>query len=245
MSVSWNPWHGCHKFSAGCAHCYVYRMDEQHQKDSSIVHKTASFDLPLRKDRFGNDKILPGETVMTCFTSDFLIEDADEWRTEAWKIMRLRSDLQFFFVTKRIARLMQCLPPDWGDGYPNVEICCTMENQSCAEERLPIFLQVPIARKSIICEPLLGPIDLSPYLGDWVHEVIAGGESGPEARLCDYEWVLSLRRQCIQVKTAFHFKQTGARFCKDGRIYQIPRRLQQEQARKAGIDYRPVGKEQL
>ncbi|MBR4466740.1 MAG: DUF5131 family protein, partial [Clostridia bacterium] len=61
-------------------------------------------------------------------------------------------------------------------------------------------------------------------------------ESGPDARLCDYDWVLDIRRQCAAAGTAFHFHQTGACFRKDGRIYRIPRNQQGIQARKAGID---------
>ena len=48
---------------------------------------------------------------------------------------------------------------DWGMGYENVTVCCTMENQRRADERLPMFLELPIRHKQIICEPLLGPID--------------------------------------------------------------------------------------
>ena len=123
----WNLWHGCHKLSEGCRHCYVYRTDGKYGKDSSVVTKTEKFDLPLQRKKNGTYKIPSGNLVYTCFTSDFLIEDADEWRAEAWEMMRIRQDLRFLFITKRIDRLQQCLPPDWGDGYDNVTICCTME----------------------------------------------------------------------------------------------------------------------
>ena len=116
----WNLWHGCHKLSEGCRHCYVYRTDGKYGKDSSVVTKTEKFDLPLQRKKNGMYKIPSGNLVYTCFTSDFLIEDADEWRAEAWEMMRIRQDLRFLFITKRIDRLQQCLPPDWGDGYDNV-----------------------------------------------------------------------------------------------------------------------------
>lgn len=239
MSVVWNPWHGCHKLSAGCAHCYVYRMDERHGKDASAVAKTGDFNLPVRNNRAGGYKIPSGELVYTCFTSDFLLADADPWRPEAWRMMRVRNDLTFMFVTKRIDRLADCLPGDWGEGYENVEICCTVENQDRADYRLPVFQASPVFRKSIICEPLLGRIDLSPYLGPWVSGVVAGGESGNDARVCDYAWVLELRRQCVEKHVPFYFKQTGAHFLKNGRLYNIERRLQHSQARRAAIDYTP------
>ena len=70
----------------------------------------------------------------------------------------------------------------------------------------------------------------------WVEEVSVGGESGPDARICDYAWVLSLRDQCLAAGVRFSFHQTGSRFLKDGKLYSIPRRHQHLQARKAGID---------
>lgn len=237
MSVTWNLWHGCRKLSPGCAHCYVYRTDARYERDSTAVYKTKAFDLPLRRTRDGSYKIPPGETVYTCFTSDFLLEDADPWRPEAWDMMRQRPDLHFFFITKRIDRLADCLPPDWGAGWPHVSIYCTTENQQMADYRLPIYRALPIAHKGIICEPLLGPIQLSAYLGNWVDELVAGGESGSQARVCDYDWVLSLRAQCMAAGVPFHFKQTGAFFKKDGRIYRIKRQFQHSQAKKAKIDW--------
>lgn len=239
MSVQWNPWHGCHKFSPGCANCYVFRGDAKYGRNSGTVRKTGDFYLPVARDRRGAFKIPAGELVYTCFTSDFLLEDADEWRKEVWQMMRLRKGLKFLFITKRIHRLAECLPPDWGEGYENVHICCTCEDQTRADERLPIFLEAPILHKSIICEPMLGEIDLSRYLGKWCEQVVVGGESGENARECRYEWVLSLREQCVAAGVPFWFKQTGAVFVKDGKTYRVPRRLQHVQARKAQIDYTP------
>lgn len=93
----------------------------------------------MRHARGGEYKLQPGTMVYTCFTSDFLLEDADAWRPEAWAMMRARADLVFLFITKRIDRFAEALPPDWGDGYPNVVVGCTVENQAMAEYRLPIF----------------------------------------------------------------------------------------------------------
>lgn len=232
----WNPWHGCHKLSAGCLHCYVYRGDAKRGRDSSIVTKNETFDLPVRRKKNGEYKIPPGNNVYTCFSSDFLVEDADEWRPEAWAMMKERSDLDFMFITKRIDRLAECLPDDWGDGYDNVTICCTMENQDRVDYRLPIYKEAPIKHKIIICEPLLSAVDFSPYLGDWVEQIVAGGESGREARVCDYEWVMDIRRQFMEHDISFWFKQTGAKLRKENKLYSIPRNLQHVQARKAGIN---------
>ena len=225
------------KLSAGCKHCYVYRGDARREVDSSVVVRTKNFDLPLRKKRNGEFKIPPGTFVYTCFTSDFFVEDADKWRAEAWEMIRCRSDLHFMMITKRIDRFSDCLPDDWGDGYDNVTICCTVENQTCADYRLPIYRRAPIKHKIIICEPLLERIDLSTYaVGEWIEQIVAGGESGYEARPCDFEWVMDLRRICVENKVDFWFKQTGSKFVKDGKTYNVKRQFQHSQARKAGIN---------
>ena len=239
LSTTWNPWHGCRKVSAGCANCYVYRIDARHDRDASAVVKNRDFDLPVRRTRKGAYKLEPGETVYTCFSSDFFLDDADGWRREAWDMIRARPDLEFFLITKRIERFRVGLPTDWGSGWDHVSICCTVENQALADRRLPVFRELPLRHKSIICEPLLGPVDLSRQLGTWVEEVVVGGESGPAARVCDYAWVLDLRTQCVAAAVPFSFKQTGARFKKGEKLYAIPRRLQHAQAKKAGIDWSP------
>lgn len=237
----WNPWHGCHKFSAGCQNCYVYRTDSKYEKDSSVVTKTKNFDLPVQKNKSGLYKFATEETVFTCFTSDFFVEDADEWRPLIWNMMKTRFDLEFLFITKRIHRFNVGLPDDWGDGYDNVHICCTVENQSAVDYRLPIFLGLPIKKKSIICEPLLEQVDLSEYLDkEKIIQVVAGGESGNQARICSYDWILKIREQCINADLGFYFKQTGARFVKEKKLYNIPRKIQHAQARKADIDYKAV-----
>lgn len=240
QSKMWNLWHGCHKLSQGCKYCYVYRGDAKRNVDSSVVTQTKSFDLPIQKKRNGEYKIPSGTLVYTCFTSDFFVEDADVWRPEAWKMMRERSDLHFMMITKRIDRFAACIPDDWGEGYENVTICCTIENQECADYRLPIYKASPIKHKILICEPLLERIDLRPYdIGEWVEQVVVGGESGKEARPCDFDWVMDLHDVCTESNVAFWFKQTGAKFIKENQTYAIKRQFQHSQARKAGINFIP------
>ncbi len=235
-SFIWNPWHGCFKISEGCQNCYVYRIDGRHGKDAGQITKLKTFNLPLQKDRKGNYKIPPGSEVFTCFSSDFFVDAADAWRPAAWEIIKKRGDVSFFFITKRVHRAAQNLPPDWGLGYDNVCIGCTTESQKQADFRLPFFKALPIKEKVIICEPLLTAVDLSKYLDKTISAVVAGGESGPNARVCNYDWALSLARQCKAAGVSFKFKQTGANFLKDGKLYKIPRALQHKQARKAKLD---------
>ena len=117
-------------------------------------------------------------------------------------------------------------------------IGCTVENQSIADYRLPIFRALPVKHRSIIAAPLLEGLDISKYLDDNIEEVSVGGESGRDARPCDYGWVLELRRQCVEKNVPFRFHQTGAHFVKNGKMYNVRRPYQRSQARKAGIDYR-------
>ncbi len=233
----WNPWHGCHKISPGCQHCYMFRRDEEFDKDSTKVVRTVSFRLPVAKRRDGTYRLQGPEQVYACMTSDFFVEEADEWRKEAWQMIRERGDLRFTIITKRIERFEVSLPQDWDDGYENVTICSTCENQAMADKRLPILLRLPIRHLEIIHEPMLGPIHIEPYLAQGrIEHVSCGGESGPEARVCDYAWVLSTRAQCQKYRVPFTFRQTGARFRKDGKIYLIPRKSQHIQAKKADIN---------
>ena len=235
----WNPWHGCHKISAGCRHCYVFREDAAFGTPipSTEVRRTLSFSLPLRKDRSGNWKYPSGTEFALCLTSDFLIEEADDWRREIWEIIRRRSDCVFFFFTKRIERLGGLLPDDWGDGYDNVAIGCTVENQERADYRMPIFLSLPIRHSLVIVAPMLERIDLRPYLDcEAIEEVSVGGESGKYARELDYRWVTDMYAQCRDSGVAFCFHQTGSYLLKDGRRYHIPRKYQHSQAKKAGIN---------
>ena len=235
--AEWNPWHGCKKYSPGCMHCYVYRRDEKYQLDASQVRKNADFDLPVRKGRDGRYKLQPPEIVYTCFTSDFLLDQADAWRADAWRMMKTRSDLHFLFITKRILRFREQLPDDWNDGYPNVTIGVTCENQEKANERLPYFLQLPIRHRLIICEPMLEAIDLRPFLGKSIEQVVVGGESGNDARMMRYQWAVSVHDQCREANVSFYFKQTGALFEKSGRLYHVERKYQSSQARKSGLSF--------
>ncbi len=238
--VTWNPWHGCHKISEGCRHCYVYREDAAFQTElpTSNVRRTGSFDLPMRRKRDKSRKFPSGTEFGLCFTSDLLIEEADCWRDEIWDIIRRRDDCSFVFFTKRIQRLNKCLPPDWGKGYSNVAIGCTAENQAMADSRLPVFLDLPISHRLIIVAPMIERIDLTPYLDSTLIEAVsAGGESGKYARPLDFDWVKDLKEQCVSSHIPFTFHQTGSYLRKDGRIYHIPREHQHSQAKKAGLDY--------
>lgn len=236
----WNPWHGCLKISPGCNNCYVFRRDAEFGKNTTKIKKTARFDWPIQKNRKGEYKLAPEEEpVCVCMTSDFFIRDADEWRKDAWAMIRERADLNFVIITKRIHRFRVSLPEDWGEGYENVTICCTAENQSRADDRIPVLLSLPIRHKAVICEPLLEKIELEDYLScGQLEQIICGGETGEGARVCDFAWVLDLMNQCVKYDVPFCFEQTGTFFKKGNKVYQIKREEEQPQARKAGVNFR-------
>lgn len=181
----WNPWRGCHKHSEGCKYCYIHKGDYKRRIDTNNIVKTDNFYAPIAKNKSGAYKIKSGQMVYLCFSTDFLIEDADGWRGECWNMIRERSDLHFIFLTKRIERFMDCVPSDWNDGYENVTVGCTVENQDRADYRLSIFKELPIKHKNIICQPLIESIDLSNFL-DNIELVVVGGESDKNARPFDY-----------------------------------------------------------
>ena len=62
------------------------------------------------------------------------------------------------------------------------------------------------------------------------------GESGYEARPCDFEWVMDLRRICVENKVDFWFKQTGSKFVKDGKTYNLLKLSQMRQANRTLIN---------
>lgn len=135
-------------------------------------------------------------------------------------MIKERTDIEFLILTKRIHRFHVSLPSDWDSGYDNVTIGCTVENQELTDYRLPLFLSYPIKRRFIACAPLLEAIDLTPYLHG-VEHVTVGGETGREARECNYDWVLDIREQCVKANVTFWFKNTGSFFKRDGVVEKI------------------------
>lgn len=154
---TWNPWIGCDKVSPGCAHCYMFREQERFNQDPTKVRRTApaTFNSPLRWKE--------PRRIFTCSWSDFFHANADAWRDEAWRIIRDTPQHVYQVLTKRPERIADHLPADWGQGYPNVWLGTSVENQRWTT-RIPILLAVPARVHWISAEPLLGPLDLTKYL---------------------------------------------------------------------------------
>ena len=240
MHSNWNPWHGCLKCSEGCENCYVYYIDRLRGRNGADVYKTKTgFNYPLSRYRNGEYKIKSGEMISVCMTSDFFLEAADGWRSEAWAMIRKRSDVIFYLLTKRPQRVLQCLPDDWHDGYENVFLNISCENQKRADERIPILLELPFKHKGLHLAPLLGPIDLAEYLDSGqIEQVACGGENYDGSRPCDYDWVKTISEECIRRDITFCFMETGTDFIKDGKKYLIrSKQMQNLQAYRSGLSH--------
>lgn len=233
-----NPWHGCTKISEGCENCYMYYLDRRRGQSGAHVFKVKNnFDYPLQTDKNGQYKVLSGEQIRVCMTSDFFLDTADAWRTEAWNIIKQRPDVIFFLLTKRPGRVASCLPPDWGNGWENVFFNVTCENQKRASERIPILLDLPFKHKGIMCAPFIGPVSIRDYLKtNQIEQVLAGGENYDGARPLDYQWVKNLYDECVAADVKFCFIETGTYFIKNGKTYHLPdKSVQSRQAAKSGL----------
>jgi protein gp37 len=236
----WNPWLGCHKKSEGCDNCYIHRANERKGINTDIIYKTDEFYKPVEKDKKDNYKIKSGQIVFVCFNSDFFVEEADEWRKEAWQIMKKRNDLKFLFLTKRIERFEIGLPEDFSSEYEHVTICTTIENQKRADERLSILKKLPIKNKIITIQPLIERIDISKYLDETINSVVVGGESGKDVRPLNFDWVLEIREQCINKNINFEFRQIGSIFIKNGNIFKTSKQYLCSKAKSENINYKKM-----
>ena len=239
MHDIWNPWHGCVKKSEGCDNCYMYFLDEMRNKNGADVYRTKNgFNYPVQKDKNGDYKIRSGEMIRVCMTSDFFLEAADAWRSQAWDLMRQRRDVVFFLLTKRPERVKDCLPADWGDGWDNIFFNVSAENQRRADERIPLLLALPFKHKGVMCAPFIGEITLKKYLETGqIEQVLCDGENYGGARPCHYEWVRRLRQECEESNVTFVFCGTGRCFVKGGKTYHLEGSIQSRQARKSGLSY--------
>lgn len=203
---TWNPWRGCDKVSPGCAHCYMFTEQRRYGKDPETVARTKTWGDPLKWQREA-ERLNIRYRVFTCSWSDWFHEAADEWRDEAWDVIRRCPNLTFQILTKRSGRILSRLPSDWGDGYPNVWLGVSVENNQFIH-RADDLRCVPAHVRFISAEPLLGPLGMLDLLDiDWL---IVGGESGPGYRPMEVSWARDLRDKAKRNGTAFFFKQSAA-----------------------------------
>ena len=211
---TWNPWRGCTRISSGCAKCYMFTAQERYGRDPNIVTRTGTWADPIKwqKEAQAAGK---QELVFTCSWSDWFHTDADAWRDDAWAVVKKCPNLIFQILTKRHERIADHLPADWGQGYPNVWLGVSAENQECFDKRTEFLLKIPAVVHFWSLEPLLGPISFDHHLegikalGDsaWM---LVGGESGPGFRNMDLNWARGIREQCNANDIPWFFKQSSA-----------------------------------
>lgn len=204
-SATWNPWRGCAKVSAGCDNCYMFRDQIRYGNDPEVIVRTKPniWNLPKRLQK---QAIEEGKDILcfTCSWSDWFIQAADAWRPEAWQIIRDTPNVIYQILTKRPKLMPSRLPPDWGDGYDNVGLGVSIENNDWVE-RADDLRKIPAKVRFISAEPLLGPVDKLNLEG--IHWLITGGESGPNFRDMDPAWAIQARDMCRKAGVAFFHKQ--------------------------------------
>lgn len=200
---TWNPWYGCQKVSPGCKFCYMYRDREFRTSNPDVVIRSSTnFTKPLR--------IKEPKLIFTCSWSDWFVPEADQWRTEAWGIIKKTPQHTYQILTKRPERIKENLPHNF-ESYKNVWIGVSVENQDYVN-RLDYLHELPCITFASF-EPLIGPIQWNSSMNnlDWC---IVGGESGNEfgkyrCRKMELSWAEDLVIKAKENKVACFVKQLG------------------------------------
>lgn len=232
-----NPIRGCTAVSAGCANCYAEATAARLAKIPNtaatysplVVEKSTgwtwsgkvAFDIG-QMDRIKRLKT-PSRVFVGSMTDIFQDAVPDEWLDRVWDMIEACPQHLFYVLTKRPERMAR-YSQDRQFGR-NVWAGVSVEDQATANERLPWLCSlVGVHRNWISYEPALGPVDLyralnPPRTGmgsglhlhprDWIHFVVAGGESGAKARPAHPDWFYSMRDYCGRHRIAFRFKQWG------------------------------------
>lgn len=206
---TWNPWQGCQKVSPGCDNCYMFRDKKRYGQDPETVvrSKPPTFNRPRR---WNKEAEAAGQRrlVFTASWADFFSREADEWRPEAWALIAECPWLTFQILTKRHARIADNLPPDWGDGYPNVWLGVSAENQEWWGRRTTALRAVPARVRWVSVEPQIGSINPGDLRGiDWV---VVGGESGPNERPFLVGWAEHFIAAGMDARVPIFVKQLGS-----------------------------------
>lgn len=221
-----NHWRGCTAISPACDYCYAKPLVEGRlggDFSQRVLAAESTRKMPLAWNRKAEKLGVRYRVFCASIADVFDNQVPEEWRADLWALIRATPHLDWLLLTKRPQNIIKMLPPDWGDGYLNVWLGTTAENQAEAERRIPHLLRVKARVRFLSCEPLLGAVRLSPFLsctgmpdcvvcdhhGAHIDWVICGGESGPGARPMHPDWARSLRDQCVAAGVPFFFKQWG------------------------------------
>lgn len=219
--VTWNPTTGCDKTSPGCDNCYALTLAKRlramgqakYQNDGDPRTSGPGFALTVHEDtlatpyRWKSPRLIFVNSMSDLFHPDVPLD----FIKRVFTVMAETPQHTYQVLTKRSKRLAAVAGDlDWPS---NVWMGVSVETERYAF-RLDHLRSVDAAVRFVSAEPLLGPLpDLDLTSIDWL---IAGGESGPNARPMDEEWVRGLRDQCGEASVAFFFKQWGGRTPKAG-----------------------------
>lgn len=234
--ATWNPVTGCTKVSAGCDNCYAHRLanrllSETYRATLPVVNTPANradpFAVRIWPDRLDVPRKWrePRRVFVNSMSDLFHADIPDGFVRECFQVMLKEDQHVYQILTKRPSRATRFLTSVARDligptGLPtHIWIGTSVENQS-VDYRIRHLSDVPASIRFLSCEPLIGPLDLSGFLqplgNERIHWVIVGGESGPQARPVDPEWIRVIRDQCRSSSTPFFFKQWGGKTPKAG-----------------------------
>lgn len=236
---TFNPWMGCVKVSDGCTNCYAETLTANRMGlklwGKRAKRQRTSVQNWNKPRRWNRDAVAAGESSRVfCASLCDVFEDhpqADEWRPDLWRLIRETPDLDWQLLTKRPERIAANLPEDWGNGWDNVWLGTTIEDERVAW-RADHLRAIPAAVRFISYEPAIGPLAHALNLTD-LHWIIYGGESGPGYRREDKQWARDMHTACADAGVAFFHKQSAGHRTElgielDGRIvreYPQPRRV--------------------
>jgi protein gp37 len=202
-------WACVHK-SAGCFNCYAERMALKWSRGRTFTRpnmdrlETFVADHELR--RLATATGLSGQRVFVGDMTDiFGSWVPDDFLDRLFAVLAARSDVTFQILTKRPEQMLHYLRSrSWS--LDHCWLGTSVENQPVAATRLGLLTQCPAGLRFVSAEPLIGPLDLSPWL-DELGWVVAGGESGPNFRPMNLEWLADLVDQCQATSTPIFVKQ--------------------------------------
>lgn len=208
---TWNPITGCSPISPGCQNCYAKGMTHR-LKGRYGYHHGNPFQVTLHRDKFSYPASLKKpRKIFVCSMGDLFHEDVpDNWINAVFYVTSIVSHHTYLFLTKRPERMknyINAIVDQYQIKIPsNLWFGITVENQQMADYRMPFLIDTKVTNKFVSIEPMLGPVNLSIYIGS-MKWVILGGETGKNARYMDPDWAIDVRKQCVQNYVPFFFKQ--------------------------------------
>ena len=216
--ATFNPWRGCQKVSPGCTNCYAEAMTLRFNRGGwgPGVERTAQsekyWQQPAKWERAA--KKAGERRRVFCGSMIDVFDNAAPLgaRDRLWKEIRESGSLDWLLLTKRPENIAKMLPDDWvmfPNGYPNVWLGISAEDQERYDHRWPILARIPAVVRFISYEPALCPVGVMNGSGKYPDWVICGGESGPGARPMSLDWARWIRNECDDLGIPFFFKQWG------------------------------------